>query len=134
MPLLLLLLSLSCCLTGLHFCSHSRLGSVSPKKESLGIIEAVLQAGCCFCHQIQQHQNTEGKKQPNTMQSLIAHWRHLANTIELVLPLDHPSPQPKRQIDRFRRFCTAYGRKVPILYNGWLFLPTAPSNGDLDPI
>jgi len=22
----------------------------------------------------------------------------------------HSSPQPKRQMDRFRRFCTAYGR------------------------
>jgi len=29
-----------------------------------------------------------------------AHWRHLANTIELVLPSAHPSAQPKRQIDR----------------------------------
>jgi len=33
-----------------------------------------------------------------------AHWRHLANRIELVLPSVHPSPQPKRQIDRFSRF------------------------------
>jgi len=40
-----------------------------------------------------------------------AHWRHLANTMELVLPLPHPSPQPKRQIDRFIRYCTARGRK-----------------------
>ena len=40
-----------------------------------------------------------------------AHWRHLANTIELVLPSAHPSPQPKRQIDRFSRFCTACHRK-----------------------
>ena len=39
-----------------------------------------------------------------------AHWRHLANTIELVLPSAHSSPQPKRQIDRFSRFCTAHGR------------------------
>jgi len=29
------------------------------------------------------------------------HWRHLANIIELVLPLAHLSPQPKQQIDRF---------------------------------
>ena len=35
-----------------------------------------------------------------------AHWRHLANTIELVLLSAHPSPQPKLQIDRFSRFCT----------------------------
>jgi len=33
-----------------------------------------------------------------------AHWRHLANTIELVLPSAYPSPQPKWQIDRFSHF------------------------------
>jgi len=33
-----------------------------------------------------------------------AHWRHLANTIELVLPSAHPTPKPKRQIDRFTIF------------------------------
>ena len=32
---------------------------------------------------------------------MIAHWRNLANTIELVLPSAYPSPQRKRQIDRF---------------------------------
>jgi len=37
------------------------------------------------------------------------HWRHLANTTELVLPSAHQSPQPKRQIDRFSHFCTAHG-------------------------
>jgi len=31
-------------------------------------------------------------------------WRHLANTTELLLPSAHPSPQPRRQIDRFSRF------------------------------
>ena len=40
-----------------------------------------------------------------------AHWCHLANTIELVHPLAHRSPQPKRQINRFSRFCTAHSRK-----------------------
>jgi len=39
-----------------------------------------------------------------------AHWRHLANTIELVLPSAHPSPQLKRQIARFSRFWTAQCR------------------------
>jgi len=34
------------------------------------------------------------------------HWHHLANIIEHVLPSAHPSPEPKRQIDRFSRFCT----------------------------
>jgi len=40
-----------------------------------------------------------------------AHWRHLAHAIELVHPSAHSSPQSKRQLDRFSRFCTAYGRK-----------------------
>jgi len=38
-----------------------------------------------------------------------AHWHHLVNTTELVLPLVHQSPQPKWQIDRFSGFCTAHG-------------------------
>jgi len=42
---------------------------------------------------------------------MIAHWRHLANITELVHPSTHSSPQPKWQMDRFSRFCTAYGRK-----------------------
>jgi len=33
-----------------------------------------------------------------------AHWRHLANTIEPVLPSAHQSPQSKRQNDRFSHF------------------------------
>jgi len=42
-----------------------------------------------------------------------AHLRHLENTIELVFvhPSAHWSPQPKWQVDRFSRFCTAYGTK-----------------------
>jgi len=40
-----------------------------------------------------------------------AHWRTLANMIELVIPSAHPSPQSERQIDRFSRFCTARNRK-----------------------
>jgi len=43
--------------------------------------------------------------------SVRAHWRHLANTIELVHPLAHWSPQPKRQTDGFSRSCTGHGRK-----------------------
>ena len=46
-----------------------------------------------------------------TCPSTRAHWRHLANTIELVHPSAHSSAQSKRQMDRFSRFCTAYGRK-----------------------
>ena len=41
-----------------------------------------------------------------------AHWRHLANTIEPVLPLAHQSPQPRQQIDRFSHFRTAHGRAL----------------------
>jgi len=52
---------------------------------------------------------------------LRAHWRRLANTIELVLPSAHPSPQPKRQIDRFSHSCTAHGRKS--LYFQWALFP-----------
>ena len=40
-----------------------------------------------------------------------AHWCHLANMIELVHPSAHSSPQPKRKIDQFSRFCIAHGRK-----------------------
>jgi len=39
-----------------------------------------------------------------------AHWIHLANTIELVLPSAHLSRRQKRQIDRFSRFRTAHSR------------------------
>jgi len=43
--------------------------------------------------------------------SIRAHWRHLVNTIELVHPSSHSSPQSKCQRDRFSCFCTAYGKK-----------------------
>jgi len=58
-----------------------------------------------------------------------AHWRHLANTIELVLPSAHPSPQSKRQINRFGRSCTDHDRKS--LYLQWALLSPkiAPSDG-----
>ena len=38
-----------------------------------------------------------------------AYWRHLANTIKLVLPSANPTPQPKRKIDRFSHFCAGHG-------------------------
>jgi len=37
-------------------------------------------------------------------------WIVLVNTIVLILPLAHPSPKPKRQIDWFGHFCTDHGR------------------------
>ena len=57
-----------------------------------------------------------------------AHWCHLANTIELVLPLAHPSPQTKRQINRFGRSCTAHGRKS--LYLQWALLAPKIASSD----
>ena len=38
-----------------------------------------------------------------------AYWRHLANTIKLVLPSANPTSQPKRKIDRFSHFCAGHG-------------------------
>jgi len=61
------------------------------------------------------------------------HWRHLPNTIELVLPSAHPSPHPKWQIDRFSCFCTAHGRKSLYFTMGALSPKIAPSMGDLNP-
>jgi len=59
------------------------------------------------------------------------HWRHLANTIELVLPSAHPSPQPKWQIDRFSCFCTAYGRKSLYFTMGGPSPKIAPYRGQI---
>ena len=58
---------------------------------------------------------------PNSLQIFLtaecrrAHSGHLVNTIELVLPSTYPSPQPKRQVGRLNRFCTAHGKKILIL-------------------
>jgi len=64
-----------------------------------------------------------------------AHWCHLANTIEVVLPSAHPRPQPKRQIDRFSHFFAQMTAEYPYTLQG-----TAPSSlkiahfhGNLDP-
>ena len=53
-----------------------------------------------------------------------AHWRHLANTTELVLPLAHPSPPSKRWIDQ--PFLHSSRQKVPILYSGRHFPQKLP--------
>jgi len=37
-----------------------------------------------------------------------AHWHHLANTIELMLPSAHPCPQSERQVDWFSHSCTPH--------------------------
>ena len=67
-----------------------------------------------------------------------AHWRHLANTIEIAhngatlriwlhLCFFRPTQvqKPKRQIDWFSCFCTAHSRRS-ILYNGRPFPPKLP--------
>jgi len=61
------------------------------------------------------------------------HSRYLANTIELVLPSAHPSPQPKRQIDRFSHFCTVHGRKFLYFTMGNPFPQNCPSHGRSKP-
>jgi len=50
----------------------------------------------------------------------------IANMIELVLPLAHPSPQTKRQINRFSHFCTAHGRKSLYFTTGGPFPKKCP--------
>jgi len=58
-----------------------------------------------------------------------AHWRHLANLIELHSV--HPSPQPKRQFDRFGHFCTAHSRKSLYFTTGDPFPKVAPSHAGI---
>jgi len=61
-----------------------------------------------------------------------AHCRHLANTIELVVALAYPSPQPKRQIvDRFSRFRPAHGRKSLYLTMGARFPQSCLSDSSI---
>ena len=55
-----------------------------------------------------------------------AHWHHTANMIEIVLPSAYPSPQPKQQIDRFSRFCTAHSRKSLYFIQWPLLSPNFP--------
>jgi len=61
------------------------------------------------------------------------HWRHLANTLELMLTSAYLSSQHKRRIDRFSCFCTPHGRKSLYCKLAPLFPKIALSHGDLDP-
>jgi len=61
-----------------------------------------------------------------------AHWRHLANTIELVLPSAHTSPQPKRQMDRFSHLAQLMAQSAYTLQWAPLSTRIAPSHRDLD--
>ena len=63
-----------------------------------------------------------------TCPSIRAHWRHLANTTELVHPLAHSSPQSRWQMDRFSHFCTAYGRKCLYFIMGAPIHQNCPSS------
>jgi len=69
----------------------------------------------CFLQPIQVN-NPNGKSIGSavfakpTAQCRRVRWRHLANTIALVLPSAHPGPQLKRQINQFGCFCTAHGK------------------------
>ena len=76
-----------------------------------------------------------------------AHWRHLANMIEivhtgatwrirlnlLVLPSAHPSPQPKRQIDWFCRAHRQNAESPFTLQRVTLSQKNAPSHGGSGP-
>jgi len=53
------------------------------------------------------------------------------NTVELVLPSTHPSPQPKRQIDRFSRFYSAHGRTSLYFTTSDTFPKIAPSHAEI---
>jgi len=58
-----------------------------------------------------------------------AHWRHLANTIELVLPLAHLSPQPKRQMIGSAGFAQLTAESPNTLQWAPLSPKIAPSHG-----
>jgi len=62
------------------------------------------------------------------------YWHHLANTIELVLPLAHQSPHPKQQIVQFSHYCTAHGKNSLFFTMGAPFPKNCPYPcADLDP-
>jgi len=84
---------------------------------------------------VQSSPNPNGKSIGSTIfaqlteECLRADWRHLANTNEPEHPSAHPSPQPKRQIDRISRFFTAHGKIRYTLQRALLFPKITPSHG-----
>jgi len=66
-----------------------------------------------------------------------AHWRHLANMIELVLPSAHPESTTQMANRLVQPFLRSSRQKVFILYNGHPFPPKLPllmgESADLDP-
>jgi len=63
-----------------------------------------------------------------------AHWRHLANTIELVLLSAHPSPQRKRQSIDSAVSAQLIAESPYNLQWTTLYPKVAPSHRDLEPI
>jgi len=57
---------------------------------------------------------------------LRAHWRHLVNTIELVLLSAHPSLHSKRQIDRSPVLAQLTAEEISCTYNGFFLPPKLP--------
>jgi len=51
--------------------------------------------------------------------------------MQLMIPWAHPSPQPKRHLDQFSRFCTD-DRRVFFYFTMGRPSPKCPSYGDLD--
>jgi len=68
-----------------------------------------------------------------TCRSTRAHWRHLANTIELVHPLAHWSPQSKWQMDNFSCFTQLTVESAYTLQLAPLSTRIAPSHGGSGP-
>jgi len=65
--------------------------------------------------------------------SPLARW-YQCDTLSNMLPSAHPTQHPKRHLDRFSHFHTAYGRQYLYFIPGRLFPPPkiAPSDGGLD--
>jgi len=62
-----------------------------------------------------------------------AHWRHLENKIEHVLPWAHASPQPKREISGSAIFAQLTANSPYTLHWAPLSLKIAPSHGGSGP-
>jgi len=56
---------------------------------------------------------------------VFARLRQCAPHLRRLLPRAHPTPYPKRHLNRFRRFCTAHGRR-PHYYT--MGRPSPPQN------
>jgi len=112
---------------------------VSGRLQSQPVVKVIChKAHCCRRWVVQCYLTGDSNV---TCPPMRAHWRHLANTIELVHSSAHSSPQPKWQMDRFSHFCRAYGTKClfftmgapihqncPLPCNTWCFGPMRAHN------